>query len=388
MSEYQYYEFQAIDRPLTGEEQRAVARLSSRVDPHPRRAVFTYSYSDFPGRAEEVLAQYYDAMLYLANWGSRQLMFRFPEPLVDLDRMRQYHVETTDYPSDAITVSTVGEYAVLNIQFHDEEDIGWIEGEGYLDSLVGLRDAILQQDYRLLYLAWLEGLTIEDADEGALEPPVPPGLRSLTPALENFVALFDVDKDLIQVAAERSGDAEKTVSEDDLCRAIAQLSPEERDAFLLRLAQGEPHLSLALNRRLGAFIDVPQRETAARRTVGELLAAVEALQERRRKERAAKAEANRIAELKALAQREDEAWREVDVLIQQSKAKAYDEAVRLLAKLEELAEYQKREAVFESRMNLICDQYKRRHALMRRLRQVELISTGTGGQWATTTTTV
>ena len=190
--------------------------------------------------------------------------------------------------------------------------------------------------------------------------------------------MFDVDKDLIQVAAERSGGAEKTVSEDDLCRAIAQLSSEERDAFLLRLAQGEPHLSLALNRRLGAFIDVPQRDTATRRTVGELLAAVEAMQERRRKERAAKAEANRIAELKALARREDEAWREVDALVQQSKAKAYDEAVQLLRKLEELAEYQKREAVFESRMNPIRDLYKRRHALMGRLHQAGLIPTETG----------
>ena len=42
MSEYQYYEFQAIDRPLTPEEQEAVARLSSRVAPHPRRTVFVY----------------------------------------------------------------------------------------------------------------------------------------------------------------------------------------------------------------------------------------------------------------------------------------------------------------------------------------------------------
>ena len=130
MSEYQYYEFQAIDRPLTEEEQRAVARLSSRVDPHPRRAVFTYSYSDFPGQAKEVLAKYYDAMLYLANWGSRQLAFRFPKPLVDVEQMRQYNVVTVDYPSDAIGVYTRGEYAILNIQLDEDEGSGWIEGEG------------------------------------------------------------------------------------------------------------------------------------------------------------------------------------------------------------------------------------------------------------------
>ena len=374
MSEYQYYEFLAVDRPLTEAEQKAVSRLSSRVEPHPRRAVFTYSYSDFPGNPEKVLAQYYDAMLYLANWGSQRLMFRFPQALVDLDQMRQYGVETVDYPSDAIAVSAVGEYAILDIQLNEEEGGEWIEGEGWLDSLVGLRDAILQQDYRLLYLAWLNGLAAEDVDEDALEPPVPPGLRTLTPALEAFVELFGVDEDLIQVAAEQGGEL-KPVSEDDLRRAIAQLSPEERDTFLLRLAQGEPLLSLALNRRLSALIShAPRRDGVTRRTVKQLLASAEELQERRRREYRAKAEAKRIAELEALAHRGDDAWREVDALIQQSQAQAYDQAVRLLEKLKELAVYRKQEAVFEGHLSQICDVYRRRSALMKRLRKAGLIA--------------
>ena len=371
MSEYRYYEFQAIDRPLTEEEQQAVARLSSRVEPHPRRAVFTYSYSSFPGDPEKVLARYYDAMLYMANWGSYQLMFRFPRALVDLDQMRLYAVQTVDYPSDAITFSTVGEYAILNIQFHDEEGGDWIEGEGWLDSLVSLRDAILQRDYRVLYLAWLKGLTMEDADEEALEPPVPPGLRNVTLALQNFVALFEVGADLFQVAAARSGEPE-TVSEDELRRAMAKLPPEERDTLLLRLAKGEPHLSLALNRRVSALIGTTPPDTGGRRTVGQLFAATEELRERKRQERAAKAEAQRVAQLEALARRGDDAWHEVDALIQQSKAKAYDEAVRLLVKLRDLAMYKNQQAVFQERLNQVHTQYSRRHSLMQRLRDAGL----------------
>jgi hypothetical protein len=374
MSEYQYYEFLAVDRPLTEAEQKAVSRLSSRVEPHPRRAVFTYSYSDFPGSPEKVLAQYYDAMLYLANWGSQRLMFRFPQALVDLDQMRQYSVETVDYPSDAIAVSTVGEYAILDIQLNEEEGGEWIEGEGRLDSLVGLRDAVLQQDYRLLYLAWLNGLAAEDVDEDALEPPVPPGLRTLTPALEAFVELFGVDEDLIQVAAEQGGKL-KPVSEDGLRRGISQLSPEERDTFLLRLAQGEPLLSLALNRRLSALINhTPRRDDVTRRTAKQLLASAEELQERRLREHVAKAEAKRIAELEALAHRGDDVWREVDALVQQSQAQAYDQAVRLLEKLKELAVYRKQEAAFEGHLSQICDVYRRRSALMKRLRRAGLIA--------------
>jgi len=375
MSEYQYYEFQAIDRPLTEEEQGAVARLSSRVDPHPRRAVFTYSFGgDLRRRAEDLLAEYYDAMLYLANWGSRQLMFRFPKSLIDLEQMRQYNVVTVDYPSDAVNVHTKGEYAILDIQLHEEEGLGWIEGEGWLDSLVGLRDAILRRDYRLLYLAWLKGLTLAyDVNEDVLEPLVLPGLGNLTAALDSFVRLFDVDADLLQVAAERSARPEQTPSKDDLRQAIAQLPPEEKDAFLLRLAQGEPHLSLALNRRLGALRGVPQPDTAQRRTVSEIFAAAETLRGRKRKERAAQAEAKRIAGLEALAQRGGDAWQEVDDLIQKSQAKPYDEAVRLLVKLEELAVYQGQETAFQVRMAQISDRYKRRPSLMRRFRETGLI---------------
>ena len=78
MSEYQYYEFLALDRPLSAEDLAYVRTLSSRVQPTPTQAVFTYSFGDFPGDPLKLLAKHYDVMLYLANWGSKQLAFRFP----------------------------------------------------------------------------------------------------------------------------------------------------------------------------------------------------------------------------------------------------------------------------------------------------------------------
>ncbi len=90
MSEYQYYEFQAMDRPLTDEEQAAMRQLSSRVVLTPTSAAFTYNYGDFRGDPEKVLLQYFDAMFYIANWGSCQLMFRFPQKVLDLEQMRAY----------------------------------------------------------------------------------------------------------------------------------------------------------------------------------------------------------------------------------------------------------------------------------------------------------
>ena len=278
MSEYQYYEFQAIDRPLTEEEQAAVSQLSSRVDPHPWRATFVYHWSDFPARAEEILARYYDAMLYMANWGSRQLMFRFPQALIDIEGVktycRPYIIE------EYVSFSTVGEHVVLSIEFNDEEANDWIEGEEWLASLVQLRDDILRGDYRVLYLAWLKVLDVEDVLDSVTEPPVPSGLKELSPALRDFVTFFDVDEDLVEVAAQESGQSE-TASEDDLRRAIALLSDDEREAFLLRLARGEPQLPITFKRRLDQLLGSPRRPgVRPRRSVGQLLAAAEEERER------------------------------------------------------------------------------------------------------------
>ncbi len=272
MSEYQYYEFQAIDRPLTRKEQEAVASLSSRVQPHPRRAVFVYNYSDFRGNPEEVLAQYYDAMFYLANWGSRHLLFRFPAALVDAAEMQHYRVATTDYPSEAITVKTTKDYVILGIRLDEEEGFGWVDGEGWLDRMLGLREALLQRDYRVLYLAWLKGITLEYAvDRGALEPPVPPGLNALTPPLQTFVELFDVDSEMLRHAAERSTPLKPArISRAQKRLALQSMAEEEKDAFLLRLLDDEPRLSLALHRHLGLHPKAPS-PSAGSRTAGDVL---------------------------------------------------------------------------------------------------------------------
>jgi len=65
MSEYQYYEFQAIDKPLTEKECSIVSNISSRAIVSPSQAIFTYSYSDFRGDPEKLLLDHFDAMVYI-----------------------------------------------------------------------------------------------------------------------------------------------------------------------------------------------------------------------------------------------------------------------------------------------------------------------------------
>ncbi len=66
MSEYQYYEFRAIDRPLTAEELGELRRLSTRAKITPIRFVNVYHFGDFRGDPLALMEQYFDAFVYVA----------------------------------------------------------------------------------------------------------------------------------------------------------------------------------------------------------------------------------------------------------------------------------------------------------------------------------
>ena len=85
-----------------------------------------------------------------------------------------------------------------------------------MDRLVGLREDILNQDYRVLYLAWLKAIELEGefAGDAEPEPPVPPGLHKLSPALRAFVDLFEIDEHLQQYTAK---------GYDEVTRSLARL---------------------------------------------------------------------------------------------------------------------------------------------------------------------
>ena len=64
MSEYQYYEFLAVDRPLDTKALAAVRALSTRARITPTSFVNTYQWGDFKGDPRALVERYYDAFLY------------------------------------------------------------------------------------------------------------------------------------------------------------------------------------------------------------------------------------------------------------------------------------------------------------------------------------
>lgn len=92
MSEYQYYEFRTDGRTLDETARKELRQLSSRAIVTSTQAIYTYSYSDFRYDCKEILADYFDIMLYLSNFGTRQLMVRLPIDLIEPSEIDSYCV--------------------------------------------------------------------------------------------------------------------------------------------------------------------------------------------------------------------------------------------------------------------------------------------------------
>ena len=139
MSEYQYYEFRAIDRPLTEAEQDHLGTLSSRAKITRSSFTNTYNYGDFRGNPNALMDRYFGAFVYVSNWGTNRLVLRVPRRILDADTVIPY----TD--DEFLTVRTKGDNVILDFSTGDEDGgRDWVEGEGWLDSLIGLRDELLQ----------------------------------------------------------------------------------------------------------------------------------------------------------------------------------------------------------------------------------------------------
>jgi hypothetical protein len=365
MSEYQSYEFVALDRRLTAKEMAELRSISTRAEITPTRFWNEYQWGDLKADPAELLARYFDVHLYFANWGTRRLMFRFPATSVDSEALGAY------LPGGPVTLTTTGEYVVLDLssETEDPEDEWWEQGH-LAASLTPLRAELLRGDLRAAYLAWLLAVQEGEVDPTESEPPVPRGLRALSAPLVALVEFLRIDEDLLAVAAESSGE-----DGDDASRFrkwVEQLPPREQQRWLLRAADN-PDLALG-SVLLGAFRRAhPAVADVQRRTVAGLLARAEELEDARRRaamrqqeQARAAAAAAREAQLAALGRRGASAWRELEQLVE---ARSYDEAVRLVVDLREVAERATAMEEFDRRMAEVRQRYARRRGFLDRLRR-------------------
>src|ERR1700733_14715769 len=90
MSEYQYYEFQAIDRPLDEADREALRALSSRAKITATSFANGYNFGDFRGDPAKLMEHWFDLHVYYGQWGSPRLMIRWPARLIDRLRLADF----------------------------------------------------------------------------------------------------------------------------------------------------------------------------------------------------------------------------------------------------------------------------------------------------------
>lgn len=376
MSEYQYYEFTAVDRPLTGRERAELRSLSTRADITATSFVNTYEWGNFKGDPRKLVERYFDAHLYLANWGTRQLVLRLPKHVLDPATVAQY------CQGDSASAWTAGKHVIIDLYDEDEDGIDeWdLDGHGLLASIIPVRARLAAGDLRLLYLAWLRCVQSEEIADDEPEPSVPAGLGALDAALTAVADFLRIDPDLIAAAAAGSSPAtpgEPTAAQ--LRTWIIGLPTRDKDAILTDLITGgDCHLRSRLLRRYRDAHRTDAPAPAVARTAGQLLATAADLRAERERRDAEQRERDRIRRersaaaarqrhLDTLAVDQPAAWQRVDELIATKKPREYDTAVQLLVDLRGLGDRDGDSTSFRDRLAELRTVHARKPSLLERL---------------------
>lgn len=376
MSEYQYYEFRALDAPLTSEDQRELREISTRARITSRSFTNEYTWGDLKADPEEMLLRWFDALLYVTNWGSRWLGLRFPRRALPVEALEPYACDHCSIHRGRRHVTVV-----LRAELEESE---WLEHEELLDTLLPIREALIGGDHRALYLTWLAEVPWLDDPSGVGEPPVPAGLGELDESLQALVRMLELDADLLAEAMSASAPLEPRELTTRRVRAwLKTRTVGEKDRWLQQLITGDgAGLGLQLRRQLLAEQALPQPTTTIR-GASELLDGARARHlertarldreraERRRLSAQRQAE-ERARYLDGLLGKEIELWSQIEQLVATTRPKAYDQAVDLIVALGELAVREGTRAAWSERVGALRQVHQRKSSLLKRLDQLVL----------------
>ncbi len=382
MSEYQYYEFQAIDHPLTEQDQDYLRSLSTRARITANSFVNHYHWGSFSWDTTRLMVQMFDLHLHLNCWGDRQLMIRVPKRLMDHSWLEKMMIW-----SDSVKTIDGGNNIIINIH-RCEEGSGYYsmeeEGPGWLAGLAPLRADLLAGVWQLPYLIWLMAVEAGDVDDDALEPL--PGIGPLTGAIIAFAEFFMMDVDLVRAAAELPTEGTNKVQSPEFRRAvIASLAENRKTELLSRLIESDPYVTADLQRYVREAVlqkqtgPPPAARTAAslRLRAMEIRQELDAAEERRQaairqqeEQQAAQEQQRRIALLRQ--RKEADLWQEIEADAGSRTYSRYDRAALSLHDLRAMAAEDEKMREFNAKFNALVTRHCGKKQLILRLEDYHL----------------
>jgi hypothetical protein len=269
MSEYQYYEFAAIDEPLSDKQMRELRALSTRAEITPTSFVNEYHWGDFKGDPRKLIANYFDAFLYYANWGTLWCMFRLPKDAVDVSAIKRFETP------EAIDISIKGKHVIVDVCLNDEAGEQETPYDLTLGRLLPARNALLEGDLGPLYVAWLAAVERRLVDDDAVEPCDAAQLPPMSAGTKAMASFLCVSKELLKVAY---APAQKKIRVDKpaaIVQWVRTLPAKEKDEYLERFL-AEPanvvRTKLLKEYRESQTAGSPERAQSKPRTAAALLA--------------------------------------------------------------------------------------------------------------------
>ncbi len=387
MSEYQYYEFAAIDRSLSRAEMAQLRAVSTRAEITPAGFVNHYEWGDLKADPSDWMQRYFDAFVYTANWCSCRLALRVPLATFRKAELKSFATRHT-LAIEASKEHWIFDWALEESESHDR--FGMDDGNGWMRRLAPLRDELLRGDLRPLYLGWLAAAS-EFGDE-AQEPEVPSGLSDLSPPQQALVEFIEIDPDMLAAAAAASPRAPEAEEADNNEARSARLDSwldtwrrEEMAAMLKLITQGRGReAERQIRSRHAAWLKAQDRTSTAaalRRNVGQLRQLAQSpcgLRRQReaeeRKAQEAERRQQREASLRLLMADVDQRWAAIDALVQRGSASGYEQAVRCLAALAEGYTLTSSRKEFDHALRRLLVRHAKRGALLRRLTDAGLWS--------------
>jgi len=380
MSEYQYYEFVAIDRPLTRTEMAELRSRSTRATITPTSFTNDYERGDLKADPADWMRRYFDAFVYTANWCSCQLALRLPHAVFKKAELKRFATKF------ALTVNDMGTHWVIDWSPNESENydrFGEEDGRGWMGRLRPLRDELLRGDLRPLYLGWLAGVTAGEVGDNANEPEVPRGMAQLSAAQKALVEFLEIDPDLVAAVAASSPVIAESNADDNSDAWLASLPVNEMRAILKLLLESK---SQQAERQLKSHYLAWRKEnaqstapSASQRKVSELRTLSKEAEKHRLEyetKKRARQEADqrkkREAYLKTLVTDFEHAWNAIHPLAERGTAAACDDAKRAIADLADAYALASGKEEFDRELRRFMEAHAKCKALMRRLVEAEL----------------
>lgn len=380
MSEYQYYDFRAIDKPLSDSEMKELRRISSRAEITPVSFINVYNYGDLQATPRNLMQHYFDAHVYLSNFGTATLMLRLPQDVIDEQTLQAFAAE------DYLDVEAVDDHWLItwslaeNEDYQDYEDE---EGGSWMARLAPLREELLRGDLRSLYIGWLQAVTVEDRD-AEREPMALADLSKLTTAQQALAKFLAVDQDLLAGAGIGSpvgSSDEQTAAALDVW--LEELPREEIRQYLHQMLTGQgAQAERTLKRSFTAWQSQvkPQDQTATCRTVEQLWQQAEqakAVRLTRQAEAQRKTAAAQKKTMEALlthvAKNSTTFWKKAHEEAERTCASGYDSACDVLVNLRDAYELQGDVDTFHQKFKTFMTEHSRRKAFITRLEKAGLL---------------